>query len=107
METYEFASLSYYNELQFMCTDIAFSEKITQEIKEMVPKLHVIERPFPSGEIFGRSFYNFGKGVESRDFLWWIITELCASGWEPLGSGPNPEGIDAYPAYNFRRLVST
>jgi hypothetical protein len=103
MDRYDFATLSYYGRISFICTNFSFAENLIEELKKTNPKLDIYTRKLPSGENYWLQLSDFAKEFQERDILWWIIKQLCANGWEPLGSGQNPDGSDPCPSYNFRR----
>lgn len=90
-------------------TDPTELEWIVSELKKIFPRLRIAGRQLPSvGETItsilklpsGEGYYYFYFIDHLSDLddnvLWWVIKQLCARGWEPLGaigaacsSGPN------------------
>lgn len=71
--------------IEVISTNSDVIDWITEQIKNLVPKVKVENRPnlSPFMKGCGRKF----SKLKNNDYsvAWWIIQQLCLEGWEPYG----------------------
>jgi hypothetical protein len=97
------------DEVRFECTDPSEIETLVSMLKQFSQRTTVSKTDtMPSGEKYYNRIRSTSSWRDQSPVAWWLIKQLCARGWEPLGAvsfvyGKQSTAITTDLQYQFKR----
>ena len=90
MKKYKYAIINQFafSDYQIKCTDIGSLENILNGLQKICPECQIKLEKNMAEEPYSVLIEQKGKKKFTQtEIEWWIVKQLCNSGWRPLGEG--------------------
>jgi hypothetical protein len=81
------------------CTDPEELDYEISQLQQLYPQMKMTIDKLPSGSIY---YYSARLMASRMKMVWWLVDQLCARGWEPLGAVPYVFGMSNQSIFHYQ-----